>query len=113
MFSDTHSDYDTSDFSECVGDQLLIVYTSIPFKIEVECEQDDAVIEINRDLSCISVYVPSPGDDEHDERLRDTDQYESFILDHNYFPNTTKTPPVKKRKVAKNQRYELGDAYIG
>ena len=58
MFSEIHSDYGTSDFSECVGDQLLIVDTSIPFEIEVECEQDDAVIEINRDLSCSSVYVP-------------------------------------------------------
>ena len=94
MFSDIHSDYGTSNFSERVGDQLLIVDTSIPFEIEVECEQDDAVIEINCDLSCSSVYVPSPGNDEHDERLRDTDQYETFILDHNYFPNTTKTPPV-------------------
>ena len=58
MFSEIHSDCGTSDFSECVGDQLLIVDTSIPFGIEVECEQDDAVIEINRDLSCSSVYVP-------------------------------------------------------
>ena len=44
MFSDIHSDYGTSDFSERVGDQLLIVDTSIPFEIEVECEQGDAVI---------------------------------------------------------------------
>ena len=58
MFSDIHSDYGTSDFSECVDDQLPIVDTSIPFEIEVELEQDDAVIEINRDLSCSSVDVP-------------------------------------------------------
>ena len=38
MFSDIHSDYGTSDFSERVGDQLPIVDTSIPFEIEVECD---------------------------------------------------------------------------
>ena len=96
MFSDIHSDYGTSDFSERVGDQLLIVDTSIPFEIEVECEQGDAVIEINCDLSCSSVYVVQ--NDEHDERLRDTAQYETFILNHNYFPNTTNTPPVKNTR---------------
>ena len=72
MFSDIHSDYGTSDSSERVGDQLLIVDTSIPFEIEVECEQGDAVIEINCDLSFSSVYVVK--NDEHDERLRDTAQ---------------------------------------
>ena len=95
MFSDIHSDYGTSDFSECVDDKLLIVDTSIPFEIEVECEQDDAAIEINRDLSCSS--VPSSGNDEFDERSRDADQYETFI----------------SFKVAKNQRFVLGDAYMG
>ena len=63
MCSDIHSDYGTSVFSECVGDELLIVDTSIPFEIEVQCEQDDAVLEINRDLSCSSVDVPSPAND--------------------------------------------------
>ena len=44
MFSDIHSDYGMSDWSEFVGDQLLIVDASIPLEIEVQCEQDDAVI---------------------------------------------------------------------
>ena len=91
MFSDIHSDYGTSVFSERVGDQLLIVDTSIPFEIEVECEQGDAVIEINCDLNCSSVYVVQ--NDEHDERLRDTAQYETFILNHNYFPKHHENTP--------------------